>query len=199
MRIGLTGGIASGKSTVAAWMAEAGFKVVDADDLVAALYEAGQPGAEAVRQLFGDQAIGPSGAVDHLALAARVFSDPDALDRLEERIHPLVRDSFARIAGEAPEPCVLEATLLVEAGYAPGFDLVVTVEAEEDTRIARALARGLGEDEARARLEAQADSEFRSRAAHRVLRNDGSLEELRRDVDLLIAEITALDAQRDSP
>ncbi len=202
MKVGLTGGLASGKSTVAGWLAEAGFEVVDADRLVEDLYRAGRPGAAAVRELFGPTALDATGAVDHLALAKRVFSDPEALDRLEARVHPMVREAFADIAASAASasrPCVLEATLLVEAGYAPEFDLVVTVEADPQTRLARAVGRGLPEDDARARLEAQADSEFRSRAAHRVLRNDGTLDDLRRATDTLIAEILSLagaEAQR---
>jgi len=187
--IGLTGGIAAGKSTIAGWLAEAGFPVVDADELVSDLYRAGQPGAEAVRELFGADALDATGAVDHHALAGRVFSDPQALERLESRIHPLVRDAFAAIAHATEGPCVLEATLLVEAGYAPDFDIVVTVEADPETRVRRAIARGLPEEEARARLEAQADSGLRTRAAHRVLRNDGSLEDLRRSTDTMIKEI----------
>lgn len=188
-KIGLTGGIASGKSTVAGWLAEAGFRVIDADDLVAGLYGAGQPGAAAVRELFGDGALDANGAVDHLALAELVFSDAEALDRLEESIHPLVRQAFARIVDEADRPCVLEATLLVEAGYAPDFDFLVTVEADVEKRIARAVARGLQEEEVRARLEAQASREFRSRAAHRVLTNNGSLDDLQRATYELVAEL----------
>lgn len=193
-RVGLTGGLASGKSTVAGWLAEAGFKVVDADELVADLYKAGRPGAAAVREMFGPEALDASGAVDHLALAQRVFSDPGALDRLEERIHPLVREAFADIVEATSAPCVLEATLLVEAGYAPDFDLLVTVEADPETRLARAAARGMSAEDARARLEAQADSEFRSRAAHRVIHNDGSLEDLRGATDELVADIRRLSA-----
>lgn len=187
--IGLTGGIASGKSTVAGHLAEAGFTVVDADQLIADLYRADQPGAEMVRELFGEAALSEGGAVDHGAVAEIVFSDPEALERLEAAVHPLVRAAFAEIARKSDTPAVLEATLLVEAGHAPDFDLVVTVEADAETRIARAVARGLTEAEARARLEAQADSELRRRAAHRVIENDGSLEDLSRASAALIEEV----------
>ncbi|MCH7665362.1 MAG: dephospho-CoA kinase [Acidobacteria bacterium] len=184
--VGLTGGIASGKSTVAGWLAESGFTVIDADDVVGRLYQSGQAGSDVVRALFGAATLDPTGAVDHARLAERVFSDSQALESLEERIHPLVRAQFAEAARRSEAPAVLEATLLVEAGYAPDFDLVVTVEAEAERRIERAVARGLSEAEARARFEAQADRGLRARAAHRVLQNDGSLEDLREQVDALI-------------
>ncbi len=187
--IGLTGGIASGKSTVAGWLAEAGFKIVDADAVVARLYQSGQAGAAVVRELFGTETLDPTGAVDHARLAERVFSDPQALELLEEEVHPLVRDRFAEYARRSEAPIVLEAALLIEAGYAPDFDLVVTVEAEAERRIERAVSRGLSEAEARARFEAQADRGFRERGAHRVLRNDGSLEDLKEKVEAVIDRI----------
>lgn len=192
--IGLTGGIASGKSTVGRWLAEAGLAVVDADEVVADLYRSGAPGADAVRELFGPEFLDASGAVDHVRLAERVFSDSSALERLEERIHPLVRRRFAELASRADTPAVLEATLLVEAGYAPDFDLVVTVEADAARRIDRAIERGLTEAEARARFEAQGDRTARERAAHRILTNDGTLEELRSQVEGLVSDIRKLAA-----
>lgn len=187
--LGLTGGIASGKSTVAGWLAESGFTVIDADDVVNGLYQSGQAGTDVVRELFGAEMLDSTGAVDHAGLAERVFSDPQALESLEERIHPLVRAQFAESARHSEAPVVLEATLLVEAGYAPDFDWVVTVEAEAKRRIERAVARGLSEAEARARFEAQADRGLRARAAHRVLQNDGSLADLREKVDALVDAI----------
>ncbi len=178
MKIGLTGGLASGKSTVSGLLREAGFVVVDADELVADLYRSGQPGAAAASDLFGAEILNSEGAVDRPRLAAKVFADAHALERLEQRIHPLVRDMFAKIASAVSSPIVLEGTLLVEAGYAPDFDLLVSVEANEETRLQRAIDRGLTENEARARLSAQGDGELRRRAADRVLQNDGTLEEL---------------------
>ena len=192
--VGLTGGIASGKSTVGKWLAEAGFTVVDADEVVDGLYRSGEPGAAAVRDLFGAEALDATGSVDHARLAEQVFSDPKALELLEERVHPLVRERSAEIARNANGPAVFEATLLVEAGYASDFDLLVTVEAEAERRIERAVARGLPEAEARARFEAQADRSVRERAAQRILTNDGTLKDLRRKVDRLVEEIRELAA-----
>jgi dephospho-CoA kinase len=192
MRVGLTGGMASGKSTVARRLAERGFLVVDADRLVAELYQPGQPGAQAVAELFGAGFLAADGAVDRPRLAERVFSDAAARKSLEARIHPLVRQRFAAIAAGSAVPAVLEATLLVEAGYAPGFDLVVTVEADPELRLARAIARGLDAPAAHARLAAQGTGAARRAAAQRVITNDVTLEELEEQADRLAAEIRSL-------
>ncbi|MBV8199473.1 MAG: dephospho-CoA kinase [Acidobacteria bacterium] len=229
-RVGLTGGLASGKSTVAGWLRDAGFQVIDADRLVAELYRPGAAGAAAARRLFGEGVLTPQGGVDHAALAARVFSDPAARRALEQAIHPLVRRRFEEIAAAAaaaavphrpgpgaaaetpqapsgagaeplppatmipaapatPPVLVLEATLLVEAGYGPGFDLIVTVEGDPEGRLRRAVARGLDPAAARARLAAQGDGAGRRRGAHRVIENDGTLAELRGQVDALVADV----------
>lgn len=190
-RVGLTGGIAAGKSTVAAWLRESGFTVIDADRLVAILYRPGGDGAAAVGHLFGASLLTEAGGVDHQQLATRVFRDPEARGRLEAAIHPLVKREFEAVARRADENeiVVLEAPLLVEAGFAPDFDLVVTVEATPEMRIRRAVDRGLSPAEARQRFMAQTDEKTRTAAAHRVLRNDGSLDELHCQVEGLVEEI----------
>ena len=193
--LGLTGGLASGKSTVAGRLAELGCRVVDADELVAELHRPGEPGARAVHELFGDEALTEEGAVDHTEVSRRVFADPEARKRLEAAVHPLVRRRFAEIAEEVAQDdgsediLVLEATLLVEAGYAEDFDLVVSVEAPEDLRLQRAVERGLDPEAARARLKAQGDGEVRRARADRILFNDGTLEELGKKVEELVASI----------
>lgn len=202
LRVGLTGGLAGGKSTVARLLAERGATVVDADRLVAALYEPGEPGARAVAELFGEDLLDERGAVDRARLAERVFTDDpheEARARLERAIHPLVRRRFAHLAERAAEATgivVLEATLLVEAGYGPDFDLVVSVEADPAVRLARAVARGLSEDEARRRLEAQGDGAARRAGADLILDNDGTLDELERAVDRLMERLRALERDR---
>ena len=187
--VGLTGGLAAGKSTVARLLAERGATVVDADRLVADLYRAGEPGAARVRELFGEGVLRADGGVDHAALAAHVFDDPAARRRLEAAIHPLVGDRFRDLAARAGGIVVLEATLLVEAGWADSFDLVVTVEAPLELRLARAIARGLDAAEARRRLEAQGSGEARRAAAARILTNDGDPEHLREQVDALVRDL----------
>jgi dephospho-CoA kinase len=196
LRIGLTGGLGSGKSTVAQWLREAGFEVIDADRLVAELYQPGGEGAAVVRELFGPEMLDEQGGVDHAKVAARVFGDAKARKALETAVHPLVRQRFEELAAKAKNVIVLEATLLVEAGYAPLFDLVVTVEAPCELRLERALARGMDEESARARLLAQGDGEERHEAAHRVIDNSGDLDHLRRQVDELVGELRRLADER---
>ena len=177
---------------MAGWLRDAGFTVIDADRLVADLYQPGGQGTALVRQLFGPEAIDAEGGVDRPKVAARVFSDPEARSALEKVIHPLVRERFAEIADAAQGVVVLEATLLVEAGYGPMFDFIVTVEADAETRLRRAIARGLDEASARARLVAQGDGRERKKAAHRVIDNCGGLPQLRRQVDELIEELARM-------
>jgi len=196
LRVGLTGGLASGKSTVAGWLRDAGFQVVDADRLVAELHQSGGEGAAAVRALFGPEMLNERGGVDHTKVAARVFKDPEARFALESAVHPLVRKKFEELVAKAQDIIVLEATLLVEAGYAPGFDLIVTVEAPCELRYQRAVSRGLDPDSARGRLLAQGDGEQRRNAAHRILDNSGDLAHLRRQADELMVELRRLAEKR---
>ncbi|MFP3939390.1 MAG: dephospho-CoA kinase [Thermoanaerobaculia bacterium] len=189
LRVGLTGGLASGKSTVARRLRERGATVVDADRLVAELYEPGEPGARVAAELFGPEILDVRGAVDRARLAEVVFSDPAARRRLEAAIHPLVRERFAALAEREDGVVVLEATLLVEAGYAPDFDRVVTVEADPEVRLQRAVDRGMSEAEARRRLRAQGDGAARRAAADVVITNDGGVETLERRVDALARDL----------
>jgi dephospho-CoA kinase len=193
VRVGLTGGLASGKSLVASWFAEAGFQVIDADRVVAGLYRPGEPGVEVVRRLFGEEAIDAAGGVDHARVAERVFAEASARRALEAAIHPLVAARFEAMSTEAAQGVtgviVFEATLLVESGLHRGLDLVVTVEADPERRVARAVARGMAEASARGRLAAQGDGAARRAAADRILDNDDGLGALRAQVDRLIAEL----------
>jgi len=189
LRVGLTGGLASGKSTVARWLGEAGFHVVDADQLVASLYRPGQPGAHAVVALFGPSMLAPDGGVDHAQLARRVFSDEAARRQLEAAIHPLVRRAFEGIAASHTGVVVFEATLLAESGADREMDLVVTVESLPELQRARAVARGMSPASAQARLVAQGDGARRRAAADRSLDNRGTLEELRAQVETLIRDL----------
>lgn len=191
-KVGLTGGLASGKSSVARRLAESGADVLDADAIVRELYRPGRPGAQAIAALFGSDHLTADGAVDTQRVAARVFHDAAARTRLEHEIHPLVREEFRRHLEETSPPiAVMEATRLVEAGFAPDFDLVVTVEAARETRRRRAIARGHTPEDADARLDAQGTGAERRRAAHRILRNDAGLPELERASRALIEEIEA--------
>ncbi len=185
LRVGLTGGIASGKSTVGAVLAELGCVVTDADALVAELYRPGQPGAQAVADLFGPQMLRADGSVDKDALGRAVFADAASRKRLERAIHPLVGQRYLEILESAGDGAVVvfEVPLLAETGGRGRYDAVVTVEAPAALRLVRAVRRGLGRDQAAARMEAQARSEDRRAAADFVIENTGSLAELRARVE----------------
>ncbi|MFQ1001133.1 dephospho-CoA kinase [Modestobacter sp. SSW1-42] len=190
LRIGLTGGIGSGKSTVAALLAERGARVVDADRIARAVLEPGTPGLAAVVGEFGDGVVGPDGALDRAALAAIVFGDPAARARLDGIVHPLVRARAAELVAAAPADAVVvqDVPLLVETGQAGGHDLVLVVEADPDTRVERLVGRGLSADDARARMASQATDEQRRAVADVVLRNDGDRASLAAQVDRFWAE-----------
>ena len=193
LRIGLTGGIGSGKSTVARLLAERGAHVVDADVLAREVVAPGTPGLDAVAEAFGPEVLTAEGALDRPALAAVVFGDPDARSRLDGIVHPLVRARAAElIAGLPPDAVVVQdIPLLVETGQAGSFDLVLVVEADVATRVARLADRGLSEQDARARIAAQASDEQRRAVADVVLHNSGTPEELAEQVDRFWTEHVA--------
>jgi dephospho-CoA kinase len=185
LRIGLTGGIGSGKSTVAALLAQHGARVVDADRIAREVVEPGTPGLAAVAAEFGDGVLTPEGALDRPALAGLVFGDPAARARLDAVVHPLVRARAAELVAAAPGDAVVvqDVPLLVETGQAGSFDLVLVVEADVDTRVARLVERGLAAEDARARIASQATDEQRRAVADVVLRNDGDRADLAAQVE----------------
>jgi dephospho-CoA kinase len=185
LSIGLTGGIGSGKSTVSALLAERGAVIIDADRIAREVVEPGTPGLAAVVAAFGDGVVGPDGGLDRPALAAVVFADPEARARLDGIVHPLVRARAAEVAAAAPPDAVLvhDIPLLVETGQAGRYELVLVVQADLDTRLARLVARGMTEDDARARIAAQATDEQRAAVADVVLDNSGTREQLAAQVD----------------
>ncbi len=191
LRVGLTGGIASGKSTVGGMLAGMGCIVTDADALVADLYRPGEPGARAVADLFGPQMLKADGSVDKEALGPAVFADPASRKRLEQAIHPLVGQRYLEILESAGDGAVVvfEVPLLAETGGRGRYDAVVTVEAPSQLRLDRAVERGLDRDQAQARMDAQARSRDRRAAADFVIENDGSLEELRARIETVCAAL----------
>jgi dephospho-CoA kinase len=193
LRIGLTGGIGSGKSTVAGLLAARGARIVDADRIAREVVEPGTPGLEAVVAAFGPGVLAPDGALDRPALAAVVFADPDARRRLDGIVHPLVRARAAELVAATPPDAVVvqDVPLLVETGQAGSYDLVLVVEADPGTRVRRLVGRGLSEDDARARIAAQATDEQRRAVADVVLDNSGTVEELEAQVERFWAERVA--------
>jgi dephospho-CoA kinase len=193
LRIGLTGGIGSGKSTVAALLAERGALVVDADRIAREVVEPGTPGLAAIVAEFGDDVLSADGTLDRPALAAIVFADPGARAELDGIVHPLVRARAAQLTRQAPDDAVVvqDVPLLVETGQAGTFDLVLVVQADQETRVRRLVGRGLGEADARARIASQATDEQRRAVADVVLSNDGQPAELAAQVDRFWAERVA--------
>ena len=190
LRIGLTGGIGSGKSTVSRLLAERGAVIVDADVIAREVVEPGTPGLAAVVDAFGPGIVADDGSLDRPALAAVVFADPEARRRLDGIVHPLVRARATEVAGAAPPDAVVvnDVPLLVETGQAAAYDLVLVVEADTETRVARLVQRGLTADDARARMSAQATDEQRRAVADVVLDNSGTEDELAAQVDRLWRE-----------
>lgn len=186
LRVGLTGGVASGKSTLARLLSEFGAAVCDADIVVEELYRPGHPGALAVQELFGQEALARDGGVDRDALARLVLADPGARRRLEEAVHPLVRKSvegwFAALAHASALPgvAVVEAALLVETGAYRGQDRLVVVSAPHELRRERALAAGWTAKKFAQVVAAQLDDPAREAVADYVVRNEGGLDALER-------------------
>jgi dephospho-CoA kinase len=191
--IGLTGGIASGKSLVANRLKELGAVHVDADLLAREVVEPGTSGLEAIVEQFGPSVIQPDGTLDRQALGAIIFADPDERERLNRIVHPAVwkraRELFE--AAEAADPnaiVVYDVPLLVEAmkGRNIDFDLVVVVNASKDTRLQRLVdLRSMTREEAGHRLNSQASDTERLAIAGLVIENNGTIEETMRQVDAL--------------
>jgi dephospho-CoA kinase len=193
-RVGLTGGIGSGKSTVSRLLDERGALVIDSDLLAREVVAPGTPGLAAIADAFGDEVLTPDGELDRPVLGRVVFADPEARKRLEAITHPLVRARAREIEADAPNGAVVvhDIPLLVETGQQDKFDAVVVVDAEDETQLRRlADSRGMGSDEARARIAAQASRQQRRAAADYVIVNAGSLADLRRRVDEVWAVIAA--------
>jgi dephospho-CoA kinase len=194
--VALTGGIGAGKSTVAQYFSELGAGVVDADHLARIAIERGSEGFDEVVATFGQEIIS-SGDIDRKALAAIIFSNPELKRKLESIIHPLVQKLFAQAVAQAdPDvPLIYEIPLLVETNTAEKFDYVITVEADEELRISRLLARGMFISDIKARLANQVPSSARTEIADAVITNDGDDDQLLRQVENLwegpLADLTS--------
>ena len=177
--VGLTGGLASGKSTVAGLLRDLGVPVLDADAVVHDLYRSGRVGARRVAELFGETVLAEDGSVDRARLARRVLDDDEARRRLEAVIHPLVRDTVDAWVTDLEAPVgVVEAALLVETGSWRRYDILIVVRCRPDQQLKRAVARGLEPERARALLAAQMPIDEKVAAADIVVDNSGNLSDL---------------------
>ena len=194
MRVALTGGIASGKSTVAGILTELGAVVIDSDLLAREVVEPGTPGLSAVADEFGSQVLADDGRLDRTALGALVFADEAARRRLEAILHPLIRARSAEIETAAPAGVLVvhDIPLLVESGQVALFDAVLVVDVPVPTQVDRMVRdRGWTREQAEARVAAQADRETRLRAATHVIENTGTVDDLRARVTVVVDELVS--------
>ena len=194
MRIALTGGIGSGKSTVARLLQARGAVVVDADAIAREIVEPGQPALEEIREAFGDEVIDADGRLRRSRLAEIAFADPDALARLNAITHPRIAARSADLLAAAPAEAVVvyDMPLLVEQGPAAlaGWDAIVVVDASDDVRLSRLMARGVDRADAVRRMAAQASREERAAVADHVIENSADPQALEAAVDALWRELT---------
>ena len=202
LKAGLTGGIASGKSTIARMFGDLGCIVLDADALVAELYRPGNAGHRALVATYGGEILRPDGEVDRQKLANVAFTDAAAAQKLNALIHPLVMEEEARIAAEEERRrggedaiYVVEATLLLEAGGKQRYDRIIVVDVDPATQVARGVARGMAREEVERRIRHQLPRAERLAAADYVIDNSGDVEQAKREVrrvyDALRADLAA--------
>jgi dephospho-CoA kinase len=194
LRLGLTGGIASGKSAVAAMLREMGFAVLDADSLAHKLVEPGQPAYSEVLQEFGQAVTTPDGRIDRAKLSAIVFHDRAKLDRLNAIVHPRVAEVVFRQFDEwerqgTRDAAFVEAALLIESGINKSLDGLIVAWCEPEQQMQRLLARGLNVEEARRRIAAQLSVEEKLSYATEKIDCSGSLDETRHQVEALAAKL----------
>jgi len=195
--IGLTGGIASGKSVVAARLAEHGAVVVDADRIAREVVEPGSPALARIAEEFGDEVIASDGSLDRAALGALIFESPEKRAALNAITHPAVgirsKELFAAAAAADPDAIVVyDVPLLVEAGRVDEFDLIVVVNASTETRLNRMVElRGMSRDEAMHRLNSQATNTERLAVADVVIDSNGTLEQTLEQADALWEKLSA--------
>lgn len=193
-KIGLTGGIGSGKSTVANMLAETGIRIVDADKIAREIMEPGSPVLDQVAEEFGADIIGSDGALDRAELARRAFVSKETTEKLNAITHPAIRAEsnrqFAEAEANGEQAAVYDMPLLVELGLDKDMDLTVVVDVEAEERVRRLVSsRGLDEADARARIAQQIDDATRRAAADIVIDNNGDISDLAAQVRSLIDQL----------
>ena len=193
IRVGLTGGIGSGKSTVARLLAEQGALVIDADQLAREVVEPGEPALTEIIERFGPQVVASDGSLDRGALAAIVFADTAALSDLNAITHPRIAQRTAELIEAAADDAVVvyDVPLLVENNATDGWDAVIVVEADHQVRVHRLIERGLSPEDIEARMSRQASDEERRAVADVLIVNSGDLDDLRDQVTRSWNSLTA--------
>ncbi|MFF5341196.1 dephospho-CoA kinase [Streptomyces althioticus] len=194
LTVGLTGGIGAGKSEVSRLLVERGAVLIDADRIAREVVEPGTPGLAAVVKAFGEEILAEDGGLDRPRLGALVFSDPEKLATLNSIVHPLVGARSRELEEAAPQDAVVvhDVPLLTENGLAPLYDVVVVVDASPGTQLDRLVRlRGMSEEDARARMAAQATREQRRAVADIVIDNDVPLDALERRVEEVWADLVS--------
>ncbi|MEY9811481.1 dephospho-CoA kinase [Streptomyces albogriseolus] len=192
LTVGLTGGIGAGKSEVSRLLVRHGAVLIDADRIAREVVEPGTPGLAAVVEAFGEEILAEDGSLDRPRLGALVFSDAEKLATLNSIVHPLVGARSRELEEAAPEDAVVvhDVPLLTENGLAPLYDVVIVVDASPGTQLDRLVRlRGMSEEDARARMDAQATREQRRAVADIVVDNDVPLDALERRVEEVWADL----------
>lgn len=204
IRVGLTGGIASGKSTVSRYLQERGAHIIDADQLAREVVAPGSEGLKSVVDIFGPEFLNTDGELNRAKLGELVFSDSQARKALNAVVHPLVRERAGELIAKLPADAIVveDIPLLVEGKMADRFDLVVVLEATPENQVARMVAdRGMSEDEACARLKSQASNAERRAVADVLIVNNSSAEQLLVQLDKLwlrLQQMRTEDVRKDS-
>jgi dephospho-CoA kinase len=192
LKVGLTGGIGAGKSEVSRLLVKCGAVLIDADRIAREVVAPGTAGLAAVVEAFGEDVLAPDGGLDRPKLGSIVFADPEKLAVLNSIVHPLVGARSRELESAAPQDAVVvhDVPLLAENGLAPLYDVVIVVDADPATQLDRLVRlRGMTEQDARARMAAQATREKRLETADIVIDNDGPLEQLERNVRDIWADL----------
>jgi len=198
VRVGLTGGIASGKSTVSQILRELGAVVIDGDALAREVVAKGTPGLAQVVAEFGEGMLGPGGELDRPRMGELVFSDEGARRRLEAIVHPLVFERIVALEENAADGAVVvhDIPLLAESGRAGTFDAVIVVDVPPEQQVERAVARGMAQSDVRGRMASQASRDERLAIATHIVENTGTVEELRARVTELYDELRGSHARQ---
>lgn len=190
--IGLTGGIGSGKTTVARMLGDRGFYVVDADAIARDIVAPDSPALQELSESFGSGILLPDGSLNRGELAARAFVDKEHTALLNSITHPRIQEETQKRIAEAPGDVIYDMPLLVDNDLHHDMDLVIVVDVDPETRVKRLAGRGIGEEDARRRIAAQIPDEVRRAAADIIIDNNGSVEDLLPQVEAAIARINEL-------